>query len=140
MPALTCLHEFIHLGQCSKLHLSAIHLATASCYIPIPLFEPPTFLNAEKKQVMKSIVAKHEVDSAPIPVIGTEPALDSAIRELASKELDSSEIEGGDKLSCIAVSAYYKAESRGYEPGHEMQDWLDAEAEIMKKSRGEKIK
>ena len=28
----------------------------------------------------------------------------------------------------------------GIELGHEMQNWLDAEAEIMKKSRGEKIK
>ena len=35
-----------------------------------------------------------------------------------------------DKVSRIAVLAYYKAEARGYEPGHEMQDWLEAEAEI----------
>jgi len=35
-------------------------------------------------------------------------------------------------LSRIAVSAYYKAEARGYEPGHEIQDWLEAEAEIRK--------
>ena len=79
---------------------------------------------------MKPIVAKHKVDIAHIPVISIEPAL----------KLDSSEIEGDDKLSCIAVLAYYKAEARGYEPGHEMQDWLDAEAEIMEKTKGEKIK
>lgn len=36
-----------------------------------------------------------------------------------------------DRLSRIAVSAYYKAESRGYEPGHEIQDWLEAEAEVL---------
>lgn len=36
-----------------------------------------------------------------------------------------------DIHSRIAVSAYYKAEARGYEPGHEVQDWLDAEAEIV---------
>ena len=75
---------------------------------------------------MKLIVAKRPADSTPIPVIGMEPALES----------DSSEIEGEDKLSCIAVLAYYKAEARGYEPGHEMQDWLDAEAEIMEKTKG----
>jgi hypothetical protein len=34
--------------------------------------------------------------------------------------------------SDIAVSAYFKAESRGYEPGHELQDWLEAEAEMLK--------
>ncbi len=84
---------------------------------------------------MEPIVAKRQADSAPIPVIGIEPAL-----ELASGELASAEIEGDEKLSCIAVLAYYKAEARGYEPGHEMQDWLDAEAEIMKKTKEEKIK
>ena len=35
-----------------------------------------------------------------------------------------------DMISRIAVSAYYKAEARGYEPGHEIQDWLEAEAEM----------
>ena len=79
---------------------------------------------------MKPIVAKHKVDSVPIPVIGIEPSL----------ELDSSELEGDDKQNRIAVLAYYKAEARCYEPGHEMQDWLDAEAEIMEKTREEKIK
>jgi hypothetical protein len=34
--------------------------------------------------------------------------------------------------SRIALVAYYKAEARGYEPGHEIQDWLEAEAEILK--------
>ena len=79
---------------------------------------------------MKPIVAKHKVDIVPIPVIGIEPAL----------ELDSSEIGGDDKQSRIAVLAYYKAEARGYQPGYEMQDWLDAESEIMEKTKGEKIK
>lgn len=31
----------------------------------------------------------------------------------------------------IAELAYYKAESRGFEPGYEMQDWLEAEQEIL---------
>jgi len=35
-----------------------------------------------------------------------------------------------DMVSRIAVSAYYKAAARGYEPGHEIQDWLEAEAEM----------
>jgi len=30
----------------------------------------------------------------------------------------------------IAVAAYYRAERRNFEPGHELEDWLDAEAEI----------
>ena len=29
----------------------------------------------------------------------------------------------------ISVSAYYKAQARGFEPGYELADWLAAEAE-----------
>lgn len=34
------------------------------------------------------------------------------------------------RYSRIAESAYYKAEARGFEPGHELEDWLAAESEI----------
>jgi Protein of unknown function (DUF2934) len=30
----------------------------------------------------------------------------------------------------IAELAYFRALNRGFEPGHEVQDWLDAEAEF----------
>ena len=35
----------------------------------------------------------------------------------------------------IAEAAYYRAESRGFEPGGEVGDWLAAEAEIMARMR-----
>jgi len=60
-------------------------------------------------------VVKDKINKNPIPVFGIE-----------SKDLKNDE----DKASQIALSAYYKAEARGYEPGHELQDWLEAEAEI----------
>jgi len=31
---------------------------------------------------------------------------------------------------CIAEAAYYKAEKRGFEPGGEHEDWLEAEREF----------
>jgi len=31
----------------------------------------------------------------------------------------------------IAVAAYYRAERRGFEPGCELEDWLNAEAEVL---------
>ena len=34
-----------------------------------------------------------------------------------------------DQLSNISESAYYKAESRGFSPGYELDDWLAAKAE-----------
>jgi len=37
----------------------------------------------------------------------------------------------------IATAAYLRAEQRGFEPGHELEDWLDAQAEIAgKRSSG----
>ncbi|MGE0384373.1 MAG: DUF2934 domain-containing protein [Gammaproteobacteria bacterium] len=30
----------------------------------------------------------------------------------------------------IACAAYYRAERRGFEPGHEIEDWLAAEREV----------
>jgi hypothetical protein len=36
-----------------------------------------------------------------------------------------------DRDAKIAELAYCKAESRGFEPGHELDDWLEAEQEFM---------
>ena len=35
----------------------------------------------------------------------------------------------------VAVAAYYKAEKRGFAPGHALDDWLEAEQEICQKRR-----
>jgi hypothetical protein len=38
----------------------------------------------------------------------------------------------------ISEAAYYRAKQRGFEPGHELEDWIQAEAEVMRRvaSRG----
>ena len=64
---------------------------------------------------MELLKATQTKAKSPIPVIGME---------------STHEFNEEDKCTQIAVRAYYKAEARGYEPGHEVQDWLDAEAEI----------
>lgn len=33
----------------------------------------------------------------------------------------------------VAEAAYYKAEKRGFAPGRELQDWLEAEREIQER-------
>jgi hypothetical protein len=35
-----------------------------------------------------------------------------------------------DCYTKIAEIAFYKAESRGFEPGHELDDWIEAEREF----------
>ena len=33
----------------------------------------------------------------------------------------------------IAQAAYYRAKQRGFEPGHELEDWVQAESEILRR-------
>ncbi|NLT33646.1 MAG: DUF2934 domain-containing protein [Acidobacteria bacterium] len=35
-----------------------------------------------------------------------------------------------ERYLLISEAAYYRAEQRGFAPGHELQDWLDAETEV----------
>jgi hypothetical protein len=35
-----------------------------------------------------------------------------------------------ERLRLIAEAAYYRAQRRGFEPGHEQEDWLLAEREV----------
>ena len=35
-----------------------------------------------------------------------------------------------DREQRIAEAAYWRAERRGFEPGHELDDWLEAEREV----------
>lgn len=37
---------------------------------------------------------------------------------------------GGDRQERIATAAYYRAERRGFNSGDEIQDWLEAEADV----------
>jgi Protein of unknown function (DUF2934) len=39
------------------------------------------------------------------------------------------------RRTLIAEAAYYRAERRGFAPGHELDDWLEAEAELARSLR-----
>ena len=36
----------------------------------------------------------------------------------------------------IAEAAYFRAKERGFEPGHELEDWVEAESEVMGRING----
>ncbi len=46
-------------------------------------------------------------------------------------EVSGNTLNSVDLDARIAELAYLKAESRGFEPGHELEDWLEAEQELM---------
>ncbi|MFO1350519.1 MAG: DUF2934 domain-containing protein [Gammaproteobacteria bacterium] len=58
----------------------------------------------------------------PPPAAEAQPAVDTMIA--------TSVANAPDRRSMIAQAAYFKAERRGFSPGQELQDWIEAEQEI----------
>ena len=56
---------------------------------------------------------------------------------IVKQKVNSDPEESGNTLNSVDLDAriselaYLKAESRGFEPGHELEDWLEAEQELM---------
>ena len=68
-----------------------------------------------------------------IPVYGVESASNNEAeskQKSSAKEISTNELSNEDKCSLVAKLAYYKAEARGFESGHELEDWLSAEDEV----------
>jgi hypothetical protein len=66
---------------------------------------------------------------------------ESAARPRASKqaavadvEVSEGEVPPVDIIGMIATTAYFIAEERNFEPGHELDDWLEAERRVLKRS------
>jgi len=57
-------------------------------------------------------------------VQGKKAAISSGSRSGSSQSVEQTD---DIHTAAIAVRAYYMAEQRGFEPGHELRDWLNAE-------------
>lgn len=51
----------------------------------------------------------------------------ASVERMAAAVADS---RAAERRSMIANAAYLRAERRGFEPGHELEDWLAAEIEV----------
>lgn len=56
-------------------------------------------------------------------------------RGAKSKSAPARASDRGQREAMVAEAAYYCAERRGFAPGHELEDWLRAEAEIARSLR-----
>ena len=54
----------------------------------------------------------------------------------AEHRIESTAGAPAEQRGRIALAAYFKAEARGFVPGHEMEDWLAAEQEVAKRKAG----
>ncbi len=76
--------------------------------------------------------SRHPRGKSTLPPVASPAAsaTPGIIAEMASQIATERSIEPEAKWLMIAEAAYYCAEKRGFEPGHELDDWLEAEARI----------
>lgn len=59
----------------------------------------------------------------------SSPARTTRTRASSGSTARKSSPRREDISSRIAIAAYFKAEARGFAPGHELDDWIAAETE-----------
>ena len=71
-------------------------------------------------------------------VVENAKAVSKSVKtEVVAKARTGGNLTSPEELhQAIAVIAYQRAESRNFEPGHEMEDWLNAEGEVLAESEG----
>ncbi|MDM0110409.1 DUF2934 domain-containing protein [Variovorax sp. J22R24] len=76
--------------------------------------------------------ASVEQSTAPLPIaVPTEAEARAA--DLEQEENAGGGLRGLSREERIREAAYTRAERRGFEPGHEEDDWLEAECDIDRK-------
>ena len=70
---------------------------------------------------------KSTIPPVAAPAASATPGI---IAEMASQIATERSVDPEVRRLMIAEAAYYCAEQRGFEPGHELEDWLEAEARI----------
>ncbi len=50
------------------------------------------------------------------------------------------EVTADEMRKLISDAAYYRAKRRGFAPGHELEDWIQAEAEVIGRLGGRVIR
>ncbi len=64
------------------------------------------------------------------PAVRTRAPRKSAAAAAKAKSSVASFVDPGQRAALIAEAAYFRAQKRGFAPGHEVEDWLAAEADV----------
>ncbi len=72
--------------------------------------------------------------AAPVSAARNEPTR-QAEPPRSSARAQSKPLSNEDLYKMIAETAYFKAKARGFIPGREIQDWIEAEAEVRERMR-----
>jgi hypothetical protein len=76
--------------------------------------------------------SRHPRSKSAVPPVASPAAsaTPGIIAEMASQITTEHPVDPEARRLMIAEAAYYCAEQRGFEPGHELEDWLEAETRI----------
>jgi hypothetical protein len=78
------------------------------------------------------MATKTTTKKPPSEAKAAAPRKTTSAQRKAPLESSLQEAVSDDELrGLIAETAYYKAQQRGFQPGYEQRDWLEAEAEVM---------
>ena len=91
---------------------------------------------AKKKTASKKVVAKKKVAKKSVAVarktvarkkVSVSRAAKDSRRRGTVDEKTLSAIDNRTRYEMVAKMAYFRAEKRGFEPGWELEDWLESE-------------
>lgn len=67
---------------------------------------------------------------AAAPKKAAAPGKAPVVRRAAAPKTPAAPVAPGDRDEMVRVAAYFRAERRGFAPGYEVSDWLEAQAEV----------
>ncbi|HYQ70770.1 MAG TPA: DUF2934 domain-containing protein [Gammaproteobacteria bacterium] len=83
-------------------------------------------VDSTRETPAKKVVKKAAISTKKAPA--KKAARKSTIP--AKPQASSINISSEERWKMIAIAAYHRAEKRGFAPGHELQDWAEAEQEV----------
>ena len=66
----------------------------------------------------------------------TAPKTASTAKPLAFNNTARAGLSPDELRKLVSEAAYYRAKQRGFAPGHEVEDWIQAEAEVIGRLNG----
>jgi hypothetical protein len=84
---------------------------------------------SKKKAVSKKNVAKKKVTAKQVTKKQVSKKKVSK-KKIAAASSKATVISPRERYEMVATMAYYRAEQRNFEPGHDVEDWLDCERTI----------
>jgi len=84
----------------------------------------------KRRQIREIPAAPAPVFPAEYPAVRVPPKKRRAAAQRTPPPNSGTEITQEDLAQLIAKAAYFRAEARGFAPGHELEDWLEAEKDV----------